>query len=79
MELEVTSISARSQDQKGPYVFVRMCSLDFYMHTHAQACMHAHTHAHTHICTNKEIHPQSYLGRKTSKMVFITREGDEQI
>lgn len=70
----------RSQDQKGTYVFVHMCSLDFYTHTHAQACMHAHTQAH--ICTDtptqtkRYIHSLIWEGRPAKR---VTREGDEQI
>lgn len=53
MELEVTSISERNQDQKGTYVFVRMWSLDFYMHTPR---MHTHIHAQIHPRKRRDTH-----------------------
>lgn len=57
MELEVTSISERSQDQKGAYVFVHMWSLDFYMHTpRRHARMHSHTHAQIHPRKQRDTH-----------------------
>lgn len=68
MELEVTSISEISQDQKGTYVFVRMWSLDFYMHTHIHAQIHPRKQRDTH-CLIWEERPAKR----------VTREGDEQI
>lgn len=71
-------ISERNQDQKGTYVFVRIWSLDFYMHTHTRrhAHMHTHMHAQIHPHKQKDTHSLVWEGRLANR---VTREGNEQI
>lgn len=62
-------------EKPGPERHICFCSYveSRFLHAHTYSGMHACTHActrtymHSYTHTNKEIHPQSYLGRETSK------------